>query len=146
MNAKQRIELHKRAANTIRQQMAITSKTGIQPTHVDPAVEAPFRLMYKRPSNKPTQPTAPPNTSSAIKYDPKYEDLRMRPLWANIAKRNRKDVIGTLNSMDRMYENGFTIDQAKDMPQEIKDKYNIDFILQQLDDISKGKIKYNSKY
>jgi len=84
--------------------------------------------LYKKPTTKPIQPIPPTNESSTIKYDPKYEDLRMRSLWANIAKQDSTQNIGTLNSLDNNFSKGFTITEASKFPQEIKDKYNLNYI------------------
>jgi hypothetical protein len=88
---------------------------------------------YKKPTNKPIQPQRPesPKTEK-IKYDPKYEDLNMRPLWATMVKNNPNEKIGTLKLLDPRFESGFTLEEAMSFPQEIKDKYNIDYIYKQV--------------
>ncbi|MFA6416702.1 MAG: hypothetical protein WCW61_00755 [Patescibacteria group bacterium] len=89
--------------------------------------------VYKKPTNEPIPPQKPesPKTEK-IKYDPKYEDLNMRSLWATMVKKNPNEKIGTLHNLDPNFEKGFTLDEAMSFPQEIKDKYNIDYIYNQI--------------
>jgi hypothetical protein len=80
---------------------------------------------------KPAPPVRPPVVN--VRYDDTYEDLYMRPWWATSTKFNPNYKIGTLNSLEHNDENkGFTIEEALKFPQEIKDKYNIDYIFNQL--------------
>lgn len=89
--------------------------------------------VYKKPTNEPIPPQKPENIANKeIKYDPKFEDLRMRSLWATILKQNPNEKIGTLHVLDPLFEKGFTLDEAMTFPQEIKDQYNIDYIYNQI--------------
>jgi hypothetical protein len=92
-----------------------------------------YVAVYKKPTNEPVQPQRPksPKTEK-IKYDPKYEDLNMRSLWATMVKKNPNEKIGTLHALDPKFEKGFTLEEAMSFPQEIKDKYNIDYIYKQV--------------
>jgi hypothetical protein len=85
--------------------------------------------VYKAPTNIPIQP-AKPNPPTQVKYDPKYENLQMRSLWANQTKADTTSRIGTLKPLEYNDDSkGFTIGEAvRTFPQEIKDQYNIDMI------------------
>jgi hypothetical protein len=96
---------------------------------------------FKNPINihiKPTKPDAFPK----IKYDPKYEHIKMRSLWATILKQDPNAKIGTLYSLDPLFEKGFTLDEAMNFPQDIKDQFNIDYIYNQIHGKEKQKEDY----
>lgn len=100
---------------------------------------------FKKPAEH-TQPTKP-ETFYRIKYDPKYENLKMRSLWANQAKADPNAKIGTLNPLEYNDDSkGFTLDEAMNFPQEIKDQYNIDHIYNQIHGKEKQKQKENYKH
>lgn len=85
---------------------------------------------YGKPKHIPSKPVIPSeSTETIIKYDSKYENLKMRSLWANKAKQDTTAKIGVLNPLDYNDETkGFTIDEASKFPQEIKDKFNLNYI------------------
>jgi hypothetical protein len=59
--------------------------------------------------------------------------LKMRSLWANKVKQDTTAKIGVLNPLEYNDESkGFTITDAEKFPQEVKNKYNIDYILSQI--------------
>jgi hypothetical protein len=93
-----------------------------------------YRAIYDKPKgglkDSPIRPELP--KTEKIKYDSKYEDLSMRSLWPTILKKNPNEKIGTLKVLDPFFKEGFTIDEAMSFPQEIKDKYNIDYIYNQI--------------
>ncbi|MFA6416705.1 MAG: hypothetical protein WCW61_00770 [Patescibacteria group bacterium] len=93
-----------------------------------------YRAVYDKPKgglkNPPIRPEYP--KAEKITYDPKYEDLNMRSLWATMVKKNPNEKIGTLHNLDPNFEKGFTLEEAMSFPQEIKDKYNIDYIYNQI--------------
>lgn len=91
-----------------------------------------FYPYFKKP-NTPVKPERPlKNFTEKITYNPKYEDLNMRSLWATMVKKNPNEKIGTLHTLDPNFEKGFTLEEAMSFPQEIKDKYNIDYIYNQI--------------
>jgi len=91
-----------------------------------------FYPYFKEPK-VPITPVRPQrNFVEKITYDPKYEDLNMRSLWATMVKKNPNEKIGTLKALDQNFEQGFTLEEAMSFPQEIKDKYNIDYIYKQV--------------
>lgn len=91
-----------------------------------------FYPYFKEPK-VPVTPLRPQrNFVEKITYDPKYEDLNMRPLWATMVKKNPDEKIGTLKTLDPNFEKGFTLEEAMSFPQDIKDKYNIDYIYKQV--------------
>ncbi len=88
-----------------------------------------FAVLHTKPVAKPVSPKKPEShIIPRVKYDATYEDLRMKSLWANIVKYNPNEKIGTLHPFDPGFEKGFTLDEAINFPQEIKDKFNIDYI------------------
>lgn len=101
---------------------------------------------YKKPIKKPIIPTIPfKPTLQKINYDPTYENLNLTNGWPFIAKQDSAARIGTLNgnqfSKDSRgmagtnpigNDKGFNISDAHNFPQEIKDKYNIDMIYNQV--------------
>lgn len=101
---------------------------------------------YKKPTNEPIPPQKPENPANKeIKYDPKFEDLNMRSLWATILKQDPNAKIGTLHLLDPQFKEGFTLEEAMTFPQEIKDRYNIDYIYNQIhskDESSGGDYKH----
>jgi len=118
--AKSEIEEAKKILNQI--------SSNIKPIGYTMGLESLSRPIYKKPVVKPITPLRP-EFKPSIKYDPKYENLQMRSLWANKAKADTTSKVGVLNPLD--YNNdskGFTIGEASKFPQEIKDKYNIDMI------------------
>ncbi len=85
-----------------------------------------YSPVYKKPVVEPQKPTKT-TTAQNVKYDPTYENLKMRPLWANMAKQDTTSKIGTLHSLDPLYEKGFTYGEAQKFPEEIKKKYKLDY-------------------
>ena len=85
--------------------------------------------IYKKPVVEPPIATKPIGTN--VKYDPTYENLRMRPLWATMAKQDTTSKIGTLNPLDPLYEKGFTYGEAQKFPEEIKKQYKLDYPIYQ---------------
>lgn len=83
---------------------------------------------YKKPTNKPILLPKPTQESSKIVYDPKYEDLKMRSLWPDIARKDTSQNIGTLHPLDNSFEQGFTINEARQFPQEIRDKFRLNYL------------------
>ena len=82
--------------------------------------------IYKKPSNVlPKIPSKPVRTN--VNYDSTYENLRMRPLWATMAKQDTTAKIGTLNLLDPLYEKGFTYGEAQKFPEEIRKQYKLDY-------------------
>ena len=81
--------------------------------------------IYKKPVAEPPIATKPIGTN--VKYDPTYENLRMRPLWATMAKQDTTSKIGTLNLLDPLYEKGFTYGEAQKFPEEIRRQYKLDY-------------------
>jgi len=81
--------------------------------------------IYKKPVAEPPIATKPIGTN--VKYDPTYENLRMRPLWATMAKQDTTSKIGTLNPLDPLYEKGFTYGEAQKFPEEIRKQYKLDY-------------------
>lgn len=92
--------------------------------------------IYDKPKGQlPVSPIAPAKpTGTNIKYDSTYENLRMRPLWATMAKQDTTSKIGTLNPLDPLYEKGFTYREAQKFPEEIRKQYKLDY------PIDKGRI------
>lgn len=89
--------------------------------------------VFTKPKNEPIPPQRPENPlNKEIKYDPKFEHLNMRSLWATILKQDPNAKIGTLKVLDPEFKEGFTLDEAINFPQEIKDQYNIDYIYNQI--------------
>lgn len=81
---------------------------------------------FTAPNYIPTTPTKP-KSPSQVNYDPTYEKLRMRPLWATMAKKDSTAKIGTLNPLDPLYEKGFTYGEAQKFPEEIRKQYKLDY-------------------
>lgn len=81
--------------------------------------------IYKKPVVEPPIATKPIRTN--VKYDSTYENLQMRPLWATMAKQDTTSKIGTLNSLDPLYEKGFTYGEAQKFPEEIRKQYKLDY-------------------
>lgn len=106
-----------------------------------------YRAVYAKPKGtKMTKPEKPENLKTKeVKYDPKFEDLQMRSLWATILKQDPNAKIGTLHLLDPQFKEGFTLEEAMTFPQEIKDRYNIDYIYNQIhskDESSGGDYKH----
>jgi hypothetical protein len=102
----------------------------IAPVKIWPAGEYAYTRapIFKKPTKEPISPIKP-NFPTQVKYDPKYENLKMRSLWANQAKADTTSRIGTLNPLEyNDSSKGFTLREALSFPQEIKDQYNIDMI------------------
>ncbi len=88
--------------------------------------------IYKKPVAEPVQPEKP-KQENKVKYDPKYESMKMRSLWANKAKADPNAKIGVFGGSNYNDERkGFTIEEALQFPKEIRDKYNIDLIYNQI--------------
>lgn len=88
--------------------------------------------IYKKPTIIPTKPIKP-NSPTTIKYNPKFENLKMRSLWANQAKADTTARIGVLNPLEyNDNSKGFTIGEAMKFPDEVKNKFNIPYIYNQI--------------
>jgi len=85
--------------------------------------------IYNKPKGQsPIAPTPPAKpTGTNVEYDPTYENLQMRPLWATMAKQDTTAKIGTLNPLDPLYEKGFTYGEAQKFPEEIRKQYKLDY-------------------
>lgn len=127
----------------------LKDKSKVQPIGLTSTSEGGSHGIFKKPEKRyiPIKPDKPTGYTK-INYDPTYENLRMKSLWANIAKQDTSQNIGSLENFtaDPNYEKGFTIGEAvRQFPQEIKDQYNIDYIGRQVG-IKKykdgGKVKY----
>ncbi len=70
-------------------------------TEYNPNIIYNYSPVYKKPT-KPKSPLRPNNTK--VTYDDTYENLNMRPLWANIAKQDSSQNIGTLYNLDPQYK------------------------------------------
>jgi hypothetical protein len=89
--------------------------------------------IYTKPKVTPAAPTPPGSPPADVKYDPKFESLNMKSLWPDILKRDPDAIIGTLSPLDPGYsKKGFTLAEAMEFPKEIRDKYKIDYIAEQL--------------
>jgi hypothetical protein len=93
-----------------------------------------YRAVYDKPKGTKISIPQKPEIleTKEVKYDPRFEDLHMRPLWATILKQNPNEKIGTLHILDPQFEKGFILEEAMTFPQEIKDQYNIDYIYNQI--------------
>jgi hypothetical protein len=110
----------------------LKDKSKVQPIGLTSTSEGGSHGIFKKPEKRyiPIKPDKPTGYTK-INYDPTYENLRMKSLWANIAKQDTSQNIGSLENFtaDPNYEKGFTIGEAvRQFPQEIKDQYNIDYI------------------
>lgn len=107
----------------------LRNKNTVQPVGMVSTSEGGAHGLFKKPTKKavPNEPNKPAN-SVFINYDPTYENLNMRSLWANIAKQDTSKNIGTLHNLDPQYKKGFTLEEALKFPKEVRDKYNIDYI------------------
>ena len=90
---------------------------------------------------EPKRPVPP----SDVKYNPKFENINMKPLWATELKSNPDAIIGTLSPLDPLYKKGgFTLKDALEFPKEIREKYKIDYIageLKKRSSLNKAKIR-----
>jgi len=63
-----------------------------------------------------------------------YPEVRMRPLWPSMVKKDRNAIVGTFDSFDPNFERGLTLDEmSKILPTELKEQYNIDTFKESLD-------------
>lgn len=111
----------------------------IKPVGIASTSQGGAHGLYKEP-NKKFIPKKPIKGTSAshVNYDPTYEKIKMRSLWANQAKADTTAKIGTLNPSDfNDPSKGFTINEAAKFPSEIKNKWNIDHILSQINGLNK---------
>ncbi len=114
-------------------------KQKIKPSHFvvtdNPNVNGTGSLypIYNKPKGQsPIAPTPPAKpTGTNVEYDPTYENLQMRPLWATMAKQDTTAKIGTLNPLDPLYEKGFTYGEAQKFPEEIRKQYKLDYPIYQ---------------
>lgn len=117
----------------------IKNNNKIQPIGVVSTSEGGATGVFKKPNkiNIPQEPIKPIITP--VKYNSKYENLKMRSLWANQAKADTTAKIGVLNPSEyNDSSKGFTIGEAMKFPDEIKNKFNIPYIYNQIQKKQKG--------
>lgn len=109
-----------------KQEVILESKP---PTSLRKTVIRSSDKISKIPSRSINLTSVPNSNELAVSKDTsKYNTLRMKSLWANIAKQDNNAIVGTLKPTDTAFKEGFTIEEARQFPQDVKDKYGLNYI------------------
>jgi len=100
----------------------LSNKNGALSSVSIPILDMPNKPVLPELPTKPVKPKMP-------KYNPIYEDVSMKSVWATQVKQSKnptKEVIGSYaGAADNKYKKGFTYGEALKFPKEIKKKFGI---------------------